>query len=230
MLLHENAQFIFSGEVLGQRPFSQNKDALERVSRNSGFHRLLLRPLSAQLLPVTLPEEKGWVDRSQLGAISGRSRKQQILLAREFGFNGYPTPAGGCLLTDIGFSSRLKDLLAHSPIPSCRDIELLKVGRHFRLSLRQKLVVGRDKRENQIIHNLACSDDMVFSPVDVKGPIVLAPNGALAFDQDVGSALCAAYCDAPSGTFIRISVARCSFTFFVLVRVPTKETFREFIV
>ena len=126
------ADFLFTGEVLGQRPFSQTRPSLRAVEKASGCLDVILRPLSARLLPETRPEREGLVDRSRLLDISGRSRKRQMALAENYGLNDYPAPAGGCLLTDPIFSRRLKELLAHSPEPELREIELLKTGRHFR--------------------------------------------------------------------------------------------------
>ncbi|MEJ2726735.1 MAG: tRNA 4-thiouridine(8) synthase ThiI [Deltaproteobacteria bacterium] len=142
MLEQERAGFIVTGEVLGQRPMSQNKKALLLVAAESGYGNLVLRPLSAKRLPVTVPEEKGWVRRQELLDIFGRSRKPQMELARTFGITEYPSPAGGCLLTDQVFSKRLKDLFSSRPSPALREIEVLKVGRHFRIGPHTKLVVG----------------------------------------------------------------------------------------
>jgi len=131
MAAHE-ARFLFSGEVLGERPFSQNKGALRAVARLSGYQDAIVRPLSARLLEETPPEKAGWVDRARLEDIQGRARKRQMELAAHFGISDYPKPAGGCLLTEPNFSKRLKDLLGDNPDPRHRDLELLKVGRHIR--------------------------------------------------------------------------------------------------
>ena len=117
----------------------------------SGFGGLILRPLSAKQLPPTIPEEKGWVKRDELMGISGRSRKPQMELAEKFGFATYPSPAGGCLLTDPIFSRRLRDLLSSKSHPEVREFQLLKLGRHFRIGPRTKLVVGRNKEENDTL-------------------------------------------------------------------------------
>ena len=148
------ADFLFSGEVVGQRPKSQTKNALRYVEKNSGFDGYILRPLSAGILPETLPEQNGLVDRSLLCAISGRSRKIQAQMAEHYGIKKYPSPAGGCLLTDKGYSQRLRDLLY---VQNCEDpiqLHLLKYGRHFRLDGTSKLVVGRNRGENKRIMNL----------------------------------------------------------------------------
>lgn len=124
MLEQENAGFIFTGEVLGQRPMSQNRKALDIIEKEVGVEGLVVRPLSAKCLPVTIPEKKGWIDREKLMGLSGRSRKPQIKLAEEFNIKEYPSPAGGCLLTDKIFSNRLRDLFSSENGFEIREIEL----------------------------------------------------------------------------------------------------------
>ncbi len=170
LMEEKGASFLITGEVLGQRPMSQYLAALKIIERESGLGGLVLRPLSAKLLPLSIPEKEGWVNREKLLEISGRSRKPQINLAAKYGIADYPCPAGGCLLTDRGFAQRMKDLMTHSEI-TLNDIDLLKTGRHFRLSLKTKLVVGRNKEENERLLRLANTDDICFKPVEVKGPI-----------------------------------------------------------
>lgn len=167
------AHFIITGEVLGERPKSQNYKALQLVVKESGYEGLVLRPLSAKLLPVTIPEEKGWVDRNRLGSIQGRSRKPQMAMAEKYGLQEYPSPAGGCLLTVQNFSNRLKDLLAHQQEISRADLELLKIGRHFRLGEEVKIIVGRDQEENNKIEQLAGKEDLLLKAVSVPGPTTL---------------------------------------------------------
>ncbi|RJP29564.1 MAG: hypothetical protein C4533_00800 [Candidatus Omnitrophota bacterium] len=170
----ENASFVITGEVLGQRPMSQKRDIMKLIDRESGLEGLVLRPLSARVMEPTLAEEKGWIDRNKLLAISGRGRKEQISLARSFGVYDYPCPSGGCLLTDPQFSRRLKDLIKYGNI-GLNEVNLLKVGRHFRINDKLKLVVGRNEKENQQLLNLASSPDMLFLPPDdIAGPISLA--------------------------------------------------------
>ncbi len=154
MMEQIGADFLFSGEVVGQRPKSQTKNALRYVEKNSGYDGLILRPLSAGILPETIAEQKGLVDRSRLASISGRSRKPQTTMAEKYGITEYPSPAGGCLLTDKGYSQRLRDLLYVQKTQSKTQIHLLKYGRHFRLDSRSKLVVGRNKAENKRIMDL----------------------------------------------------------------------------
>jgi tRNA U34 2-thiouridine synthase MnmA/TrmU len=167
------ASFIVTGEVLGQRPMSQRRDAMRLIDKKAELDGLVLRPLSAQHLPETLPEKEGWVDRKRLLNMHGRSRKPQITLAEQFNIRDYPCPAGGCLLTDPGFARRMKDLMTHQPGFSLNDVHLLKVGRHFRLSPQLKLVVGRNEDENEKIQTFSRKDDFLFRMVDHPGPLSL---------------------------------------------------------
>ncbi len=206
MLEEEGASFIFTGEVLGQRPMSQNRHALSVVTSESGFQGLVLRPLSAKRLPITIPEEKGWVKREDLMGFSGRSRKPQIELASRFNITGYPSPAGGCLLTDKGFSRRLKDLLSSSPNPDLYEIEILKLGRHFRIGSNTKLVVGRNKRENQAIHSLSKEKDLLLRTVDVPGPTVLVLGDLSSEFEELAASMTVSYSDAEDDEITEVSL------------------------
>ncbi|HHV36666.1 MAG TPA: tRNA (5-methylaminomethyl-2-thiouridylate)-methyltransferase [Candidatus Cloacimonetes bacterium] len=154
MLEELGADFIISGEVMGQRPMSQRKDALNMVAKLSGYKDLLVRPLSQKLLEDTLPITQGWVDKDDMLDISGRGRNRQLELAKELGIKNFPSPAGGCLLTDKGFSQRIKDLQSHNQFDE-RNLELLRFGRHFRLDDRAKLIVGRNMAENASLSELS---------------------------------------------------------------------------
>lgn len=172
------ASFITSGEVLGQRPMSQNKSALNAVNKLSGLSGLVLRPLSAKLLPPTIPETEGWVDRSRLLDISGRSRNRQMQLAEYYGIKDYPSPAGGCLLTQENFSQRLRRLLAIKPEANAHDTEILKTGRHLYLTENQLLVIGRNHDENLRLQELADERDYLIKVIDRPGPLgLLRPFG-----------------------------------------------------
>jgi hypothetical protein len=142
------ADFIITGEVLGQRPMSQQRNTLNLILKESDLGGYLLRPLSAKLMPPTIPEKQGLVDRDRLEAISGRSRRRQMELAEEFGLDDYASPAAGCLLTDRGYSTKLRDLLAHKEQVTFDDINLLRIGRHFRLTPEAKVVIGRNEKDN----------------------------------------------------------------------------------
>jgi tRNA-specific 2-thiouridylase len=199
LLEEEGAQFVVTGEVLGQRPMSQNKGALHLIARESGLGERLLRPLSAKHLPITLPENEGWVDRDQLLDFRGRSRKPQMALARRLNITEYPAPAGGCLLTEKGFSDRLRDLLSLKSDPETREFELLKIGRHFRVAPRCKLIVGRNKAENDAILALAGKEDFILSTPSVPGPTVLASGRDSEDFLSLAAAVTAAYSDAKGG-------------------------------
>ncbi|MFA5321272.1 MAG: tRNA 4-thiouridine(8) synthase ThiI [Smithella sp.] len=190
------SDFIITGEVLGQRPMSQNKQSLYVVAKNSGYQDYILRPLSAQLLDPIKAEREILIDRSQLLSIQGRGRKDQIKLAADFGIVQYAPPAGGCLLTDPIFSRRLRDLFSHHGDRSIRDFELLKYGRHFRIGDHCKIIVGRNNADNESLKKLAVPDDFIFNMKNFPGPLVLVPYGNNA-DKQVASALCVRYSDAP---------------------------------
>ena len=145
------AGFVVTGEVLGQRPMSQMRRPLEIIEAESDLEGLLLRPLSAQLLEPTLPELLGVVDRARLLRIAGRSRQEQIAMVTGAGLTEYSTPAGGCLLTDEHFAKKAKDLFAHEQRPTTKDMELLTVGRHFRIGPRTKIILGRNELENLLL-------------------------------------------------------------------------------
>ena len=158
----EGASFLISGEVMGQRPMSQNKDALQTVLNESNCDGLLLRPMSAKMLTPTIAEEKGWVDRGRLFGFKGKSRRPQIELAKKLGIYFYPQPAGGCLLADSAFSKRLRDLMEYEPDFDLKDVKFLKIGRHFRLSSSAKLIVLRKKDEKDILKNLSLKEFVQF--------------------------------------------------------------------
>ncbi|OPY13900.1 MAG: putative tRNA sulfurtransferase [Syntrophus sp. PtaB.Bin001] len=191
------ADFIITGEVLGQRPMSQGKQMLSVVAKNSGFPDYILRPLSAKLLPETKPEREGKIKRQQLLDIQGRGRKIQIMLAEHYGIFDYAPPAGGCLLTDPMFTKRLKDLFNHKKDFRIRDIELLKFGRHFRIDEKTKIVVGRNKVDNEAIQKLAETNDATIFMSSFRGPIVLVPEAGNSEILNIAATLCASYSDAP---------------------------------
>jgi len=168
------ASFVITGEVLGQRPMSQHKKAIQIIEKESGLEGLILRPLSAGLFPPTVPEQKGVVDRKELLSLSGRTRRPQIDLADKLGIKDYPCPAGGCLLTDPIIAARLRDLFNFMPDFDMSDIHLLKIGRHFRLSPDLKIVLGRDRAENERIKIHMKQGAVFIEPVNFRGPSVIA--------------------------------------------------------
>lgn len=163
------ASFLVTGEVLGQRPMSQNKSSLSIVEKLSTYQGLIVRPLSGKLLPATIPEREGWIDREQLLDISGRGRTRQMALAEKFGIVRYPSPAGGCLLTEPGFARRLRSLLEYRELPDWSDTEILKVGRHFYLG-EALLVVGRNHSENELLKRAAQPGDILIKMAEFPGP------------------------------------------------------------
>jgi len=166
------ATFLITGEVLHQRPMSQNSNALSIIEKNTEMEGKVLRPLSAKLMPPTEPETSGLVKRSLLGSIRGRSRRGQLELANNFGIEDPPNSAGGCLLTDPEFSKRVKDLYQYAIAePSLNDMDLLKVGRHFRINPESKLVVGRNHGENEMLKSLSEEQDYVLQPTIIPGPV-----------------------------------------------------------
>lgn len=195
MMKELKADFIFSGEVLGERPMSQNRNSLQIVTKDSGLHNQILRPLSARLLPPTKPEELGLIDTSKLPEIKGRSRKPQIALAKELGITDYPEPAGGCKLTDPAFSKRLKHLLEHKKNIERKDLELLSTGRHFFTEDQVKIIVGRDEKDNNKIEALCSKDDILLTIDEIPGPTVIIPGGADKNTLEFAAAVCAAYSD-----------------------------------
>jgi len=192
------ADFVFTGEVLGERPMSQRRDAMRIIERESGLDGRLLRPLSAKLLPPTIPEREGIVDRERLLAVSGRSRKPQMALAEQYGLNDYPCPAGGCRLTDPGFARRIRDLVRYKEDFILNDVNLLKVGRHFRVSPTTKAVVGRDEGENNCILVLARQGDILFEVKGYGSPVTLLRGKAGEEDIRLAAAITARYSDAQS--------------------------------
>jgi hypothetical protein len=169
-MVEVGADFIVTGEVLGQRPMSQRRQAMQIIERESGLEGRVLRPLSAKHFPPTEPEREGLVDREKLLAIAGRSRREQMDLAEDMGINDYPCPAGGCLLTDPGFAGRLRSLLAEDPDPGMPQVTLLKVGRHFMSSDEQRIIIPRDDLENRRLWNLRQHVQVVLEAPDVGGP------------------------------------------------------------
>jgi tRNA-uridine 2-sulfurtransferase len=198
LMTEKGFDFLFSGEVLGQRPMSQNRTSLRYVEKHSGYDGYILRPLSAKSLPETIAEQEGWVDRERLLGISGRSRKIQLQLAEQYGITDFPAPAGGCLLTDKIFSRRLKDLFDHQDSVDESDLEILKFGRHLRLDATTKIVVGRTRQDNEQIGKW-CDPKahMVLKVENFPGPLVVMPSGGSEPMVMLAAAICAGYGKAP---------------------------------
>lgn len=193
IMAKEGFDFMFSGEVLGQRPMSQNPNALKSVAKYSGYPDRVLRPLCAKFMPITPMEESGLVDREQLLDIQGRSRRRQQALAVEWGYPDFPSSGGGCLLTEAGFSNRLRDLVQHDPQASVNDAELLKVGRQFRLSPTAKLILGRNQADNDQLHALAEICQLKLRCSNFNGPLGLLTGQPQQQDLEKAAAILASY-------------------------------------
>jgi len=231
-ILKENGfDFLFSGEVLGQRPKSQNKNSLRYVEKNSGFEGLILRPLCAKLLPETLIEQKGLVDRQRLMDISGRSRKIQMQMAKEFGVKQFPAPAGGCLLTDKAFSDRLKDLMETQTGFNKTHLYYLKHGRHFRLDLKTKVIVGRSEKDNQYLMNYFEKDtDILLTPARIPGPDVILTGDATPENIQTAAMICASYTRSIPGENTDIRVIKKNSNIVLSVRTVKAEVFKAMMI
>ena len=190
------AEFIISGEVLGQRPMSQHAPALRTIEKESELVGKIVRPLSAGLLPETDPEKDGLIKRENLGMIRGRTRKNQLQMAKEYGIENPPNAGGGCLLTDPAFGIKTKDLFEHTETPTINDIDLLKIGRHFRLDEETKFVVGRNKDENEMIKAIALPGDILLEARDDVGPVSILRGKNTKEHLEFASSVTLRYSDA----------------------------------
>ena len=188
------AAFLFTGEVIGQRPMSQHRRAIEIIEEESGLTGKIVRPLSAQHMEPTEAEQKGWIEREKLLGFHGRSRKPQFALAEEYGIKGFACPAGGCLLTDQNFSAKLRDLFAHRDKVGMRDVSLLKIGRHFRFGA-SKIVCARDEAESGALLKRGGENALLLEATECVGPVVLLEGDAQADDIRQAAEVAAAYSD-----------------------------------
>jgi hypothetical protein len=179
---------------------SQHGPALKTIEKEADLEGYVVRPLSGALLPQTLPEKSGLIKRENLGIIRGRTRRMQLEMAKDLGIENPPNAGGGCLLTDPAFAIRAKDLFKHVQDPNTNDIDLLKIGRHFRLDKKTKLIVGRNKDENEIIKALALPEDLVFYAKDHVGPNALLRGKNTENYKELCSAITLRYSDAPKET------------------------------
>ncbi len=189
------AKFLISGEVVGQRPMSQKRPTLKMIEKKADVSGILIRPLSAKVLEPTEPEKNNWIDREELLGISGRSRKDQIVLADKFNITEYSAPAGGCFLTNEGYARKIKDLVKHDTL-DLENVNILKIGRHFRIGSKSKLIVGRDEKDNLNLLDIAQQGDTVFEPSEeIRGPVAL---GKGSFDEqqiELSCKIIGRYCD-----------------------------------
>lgn len=193
MMAAHDAEFLISGEVVGQRPMSQRRDALRVVERDSGCTGILLRPLCAKHLLPTQPEIDGLVDRDRLCNFGGRGRAPQIALAKEMGITDYPSPAGGCVLTDLTVGARIKRYYGEHETIRVNDMRLIQVGRHFVLPDGAWLVMGRGEKENDEVLSLAEKDDLCLTLIDRPGPSAILRNLTTSTDLDLATGLVARY-------------------------------------
>jgi tRNA U34 2-thiouridine synthase MnmA/TrmU len=198
------ASFIVTGEVLGQRPMSQRRDAMRLIEKEAELEGYIVRPLSAKFLPLTIPEKENWINRETLLGIQGRSRKPQIQLADHYGIRDYPCPAGGCLLTDPQFAKRMKDLTLYQPNFSLNDVHLLKIGRHFRLSPHLKLVVGRNEEDNRKIQTFSQEEDFLLKTLHYPGPLSLLRGEANGTEIEKAASITIRYGKAKDLTSVEV--------------------------
>ncbi len=200
------ADFVITGEVLGQRPMSQRRDTLRVIERESGLEGLLLRPLSAQHFEPTIPEREGWVDREKMLAIKGRSRKELFQLADDLDVRNYPCPAGGCLLTEVSFVPKVKDIFNHCDDLNLRDFRMLKIGRHFRIGPRTKVIIGRDENDNRLLEAAMLPDETSLFWMDGNTPAGVIMGTQDANCLDLASRILLRYTKAEPGVPCRLAV------------------------
>ncbi len=211
MMEKVGADFVFSGEVIGQRPMTQHRPTLRQMEKQSGLDGYLLRPLSALKLAETEVERKGWVDRSKLKGFHGRTRRPQIELAKEFGLTKYPQPAGGCcFLTDPVYGRKFFDFIRNLPEGrkvTHEDFDLLTLGRHLRLSEKVKMIVGRNEGENNALENFASGRTMMM-PVEIPGPTALIEGDLSRDELQFAAQIVARYSDADARDRVDVSCLR----------------------
>lgn len=220
------ASFIITGEVLGQRPMSQRKEAFRVIERESGLEGLILRPLSAKQLEPTIPEKEGLVDREKLLDVLGRSRKPQMELADELDINDYPCPSGGCLLTDKIFSKKVRDLLVNKQDVTKKDLVLLKAGRHFRFE-GLKIIIGRNESDNIKVKNLIQPGDTLIEAVDFPGPVALICGNATEKAREFAGSLVVKYALEKAGEHRKFRATHDNNTEEFEVKEPASEAMIE---
>ena len=202
-----DADFVFTGEVLGQRPMSQRRDTLRLVEKEFGLEGRLLRPLSAKLLPATLPEISGLIDRERLLDLSGRSRKRQIEMARRLNLDQYPTPGGGCLLTDAGYSNRLRSFLKKG-IKRPDILKWLRIGRHFDMPCGSRLIVGRNHIENTSILSMAQPEEILIKTTIIPGPVAVILGCPSDETKRLAAMIMAGYSDYKTGEEVEVAFGK----------------------
>lgn len=198
LMKKHNVDFLISGEVLGQRPMSQRKDALNAVGKLSEVKDLLVRPLSQKLLSDTKPIREGWVNKEDLLDIQGRGRHRQLQMAEDLGIEYYQNPGGGCLLTDQGYSRKLHDLMQHDML-EIKYLDFLQIGRHFRINENTKMIVGRNNEDNEKLSKLA-TDEIVFHTIKFPGPLGIVQSTHKLTEEEIkiAASLLLRYCSKAS--------------------------------
>jgi tRNA-specific 2-thiouridylase len=219
------AQFIITGEVLGQRPMSQHGKTLDLIEEKAGLKGKIVRPLSAKLLPQSEAEEKGLVNRETLLNVEGRSRKKQIRLAQEMNVTGYSCPSGGCLLTYKEFAAKLEDLFEHKRTVSLKDVELLKVGRHFRFG-KNKIIVGRNENENKLLIKMKMTNDYWFEAQGCGSPITLLQGPKTRDAVEKAAELTAYYSDKKQG-IVQVKFGKQDLEKPLSTRIPEKKEIEQ---
>lgn len=219
------ASFIITGEVLGQRPMSQHGRALNVIEQEAGLKGMILRPLSARLLSMTDAEKRGLVNRQTLLAIEGRSRKKQIGLAEEMKVTGYSCPGGGCLLTYKEFASKLKDLFEHKKKVSLKDVQMLRVGRHFRFG-KNKIIVGRNEAENKLLMRMKMPNDYFFEVQDCGSPITLLQGPKTRTAVKTAAELTAYHSDRKQGA-VSVRFGKKEFDKSIRTQIPSQKEIEQ---
>lgn len=228
LLPRYGASFIVTGEVVGQRPMSQTKEGLRNVKRlaNDLEDNLILRPLCAKLMEESTPEKKGWVDRNKLLDCNGRGRSKQLSLARQYGWEDFPTPAGGCLLADIQFSERIRDLLAHETFEST-DTYILKHGRHFRLPENSKLVLGRNQEENTFLETVEMQKYLRLHIEALNAPSGLLSKNASPKECELACKILLSFTKADLGKRYNVTVGEHT---FCVTPFPSRDEAKAYLV
>lgn len=227
-----NADFIITGEVLNQRPMSQNKASLNVVKKESGIGEKILRPLCAKVLPPTEMELNGLVDREKLLGISGRGRKVQMELAEKWGIKDYPSPAGGCKLTEPNYSVRLREFLEHAEEITERELELLRLGRHFRVTEGCKIISTRTSTEADELKKLITSEDTGFLVKNFKGSMVVIVGDYTEKDIEFAARVAGRYSKGKDEEMIRVMYGKYTKPYdkFVDVKPASEEEIAQYII
>jgi len=227
LMRHTGASFMITGEVLGQRPMSQKKSDFEIIERDSGLEGLILRPLSAKLLPVTIPEREGLIDRSKLYAIQGRTREKLYEVAKRYGIHEPPPASAGCALTQPPFADKVRDLFEHDPGHEVWKFELLNIGRHFRLSPETKVILGRNETQNAYLEELKLKGLVLLRPHNFAGPAAIFIGKENPEMHAQAASLVLRYAQKPLPVLCEFELIRGEETVLLTASEPAEESFIE---